>query len=297
MEALFSKKGFFLACLIGIVVPCSFAKTNANLPYQFIEKNGHQIHILEIDPHEYKIVSVQADPKRETVSAMVKKHAAIAGINGGFFHIDDNGQGKPAGALKIDGRWVGFPLLPRGAIGWDKQGEKPLVDRILTKTERTRKSTTTQVIPQVDKTRAAQKKWQAFPYIVGGIPLLMKNGKEVGNYQIEKTTKSFLNDRHARTAVCIKPNHHWLFLVASHTKEKDRAFTNKIMEGLTIRELTQVLQELGCKDAINLDGGGSSTLVMNEKTINPDAGDMDEIAHFYHERPVLDAILIFLRQP
>lgn len=293
-KGVFKKRPLFVYLLLNLSFFAN-AKANQSPLYQVIERQGQQIHILEIDPKHYKIISVQAEPARETVSTLVKKYEAVAGINGGFFYIDRNGNARPAGALKIDAKWIGKARLSRGAIGWDNEAEKPLVDRILTKTHQESGNAIVETFPQVDKSAASQKQWQTFPYIVGGIPLLIKNGKAIGNYQSEKTSVSFLNDRHARTAVCIKPNHHWVFLVASHTKEKDRPFTSTAMEGLTIQELTQTLQTLGCQDALNLDGGGSSTLVINNKVVNHPAGDMDELLHFYHERPVLDAILVLPR--
>jgi exopolysaccharide biosynthesis protein len=61
--------------------------------------------------------------------------------------------------------------------------------------------------------------------------------------------------------------------------------------GLTLPELANLLKELGCESAINLDGGGSSSLFYNNKTINQPCGDQDEGMGQSTLRPVSDAIV------
>ena len=38
--------------------------------------------------------------------------------------------------------------------------------------------------------------------------------------------------------------------------------------GMTIAEISALMLELGCDEAINLDGGGSTTMVVNGKVVN-----------------------------
>ena len=61
--------------------------------------------------------------------------------------------------------------------------------------------------------------------------------------------------------------------------------------GLTLPELAEVMRTLGCKDALNLDGGGSSTLWINGAIVNRIIGDKDEAAGQAIVRPVSDAIV------
>jgi exopolysaccharide biosynthesis protein len=121
---------------------------------------------------------------------------------------------------------------------------------------------------------------------------LIKKDELVTDFSSDVTSKTFIEKKHARTAVCVKPNHNWLFVVAEHTKEKTYPFVTKINHGLTILELAHLMKTLGCQDAINLDGGGSSVMVLNQRIMNETVGDMDEILHINHERPVLNAILV-----
>ena len=50
--------------------------------------------------------------------------------------------------------------------------------------------------------------------------------------------------------------------------------------------LAELLLEFGAVDAINLDGGGSTTMVVRDKIVNKPSDETGE-------RPVSDAILVF----
>jgi exopolysaccharide biosynthesis protein len=61
--------------------------------------------------------------------------------------------------------------------------------------------------------------------------------------------------------------------------------------GLTLPELATLMLELGCSSALNLDGGGSSTLWIDGKVVNHAVGDEDEGMGQSVLRPVSDAIV------
>lgn len=50
---------------------------------------------------------------------MGKNNGMIAGINGGFFNRNNQ---LPLGAIKREGKWLSSPILNRGAMAWDNQG-------------------------------------------------------------------------------------------------------------------------------------------------------------------------------
>jgi exopolysaccharide biosynthesis protein len=64
--------------------------------------------------------------------------------------------------------------------------------------------------------------------------------------------RTFVTNRHNRTAVGIRDDGTVLLLVADGR--------HKQAEGLSLTELQQIFRWLGCRDALNLDGGGSSVL-------------------------------------
>lgn len=264
-------------CLFFVFLLSSTAFTQESLPsYQFIKQEDHEIHLLTFDPKAVEIIQVRTpDNSRQPVSAFVKTHHAYAGINGGFFAVDDKQVTTPVGSLKIKGEWVQRAFDQRGVMGWKSSNQKPVFG-ILSK-----------------KDLKVTNAFEEADYVVGGIPLLIKNKKPIPYHQ-NKKIDSFRDDRHARTAVCVKKDGTWLWMVASHSKKPDREHLSKILEGFTLKELTDFLLNQGCIDAINLDGGGSSTLVVNNKIINQPAGDFNPLTG-YTERPVHDAMLLKLK--
>lgn len=156
--------------------------------------------------------------------------------------------------------------------------------------------------------------------VVTGIPVLVQNGKNV----IDNPKQN--DPAHARTALGLRNDGTIVIVVAEHIykqhvkdlklvqarlilrKEKGVTFEKltlpealKILEkhlvndtivGLTTSELADYMLSLGCESAINLDGGGSSTLFMNGKIINNVTGDEDEALGEHTVRPVSDAIVI-----
>jgi hypothetical protein len=84
--------------------------------------------------------------------------------------------------------------------------------------------------------------------VVSGHPTLLAGGQPVGN-----DGDGLCTARHPRTALGFSANHEKLFLVVI-----DGRATSRI--GMTCGEMIALFQELGAADAVNLDGGGSSTM-------------------------------------
>jgi hypothetical protein len=134
---------------------------------------------------------------------------------------------------------------------------------------------------QIHPTQAGE--WEQLDYILGGTPLLIHHCKKIPSFDSEKTRDTFLSYRHARTAVGILPNGHWLFAIIDKTG---------IFDGMTIPELADFMETLECIHALNLDGGGSATLVLNHILKNSPQGDEDEGLEHHTTRRVSDALII-----
>lgn len=132
------------------------------------------------------------------------------------------------------------------------------------------------VLPQLNAYLTHE--WNQLPHIVGGTPLLVHNGQIITDFSPEKTLFFFLHFRLSRTAVGLLPNGNWLFVVIDGKQPNSR--------GVTILELAYLMAKLGCVEALNLDGGGSSTMVVEGQIVNHPYGDDDE------NLGVSDAILI-----
>lgn len=127
--------------------------------------------------------------------------------------------------------------------------------------------------------------WNRFDEIVGGTPLLVDRDQVITDYACEKTLIPFLHERHPRTAIGVKSDGHWLFVVVDGRQPH-------FSVGMTVKELAYFMHELGCSSALNLDGGGSSTLYLDGKVVNVPSPSDEDGKDAVDERPVSDAILI-----
>jgi exopolysaccharide biosynthesis protein len=107
------------------------------------------------------------------------------------------------------------------------------------------------------------KKWK-LQWAVGGGPVLVKDGAVfITNNEEKKFAGKAIGDHHPRTAMGYTKEGK-LILLAVQGRMKN------IAVGTTLIETAQILIDLGCVEAINLDGGGSSCLLVNGKeTIKP----------------------------
>ena len=98
---------------------------------------------------------------------------------------------------------------------------------------------------------------------VGGGPVLLQNGEiRITNNEELKFAGKAINDKHPRTAMGYTKNSKLIILVVQGRSESSG--------GATLSQEAQILKDLGCWEALNLDGGGSSCLLVNGKeTIKP----------------------------
>jgi len=107
------------------------------------------------------------------------------------------------------------------------------------------------------------KKWK-IKTAIGGGPVLLQDGdiKITNNEELKFAGKAIL-DKHPRTAVGYTANNQLIMFVC------EGRFPGRA-DGLTLTQMAGLLKEMGCVEAINLDGGGSSCLLVNGKeTIKP----------------------------
>ena len=123
--------------------------------------------------------------------------------------------------------------------------------------------------------------------VVGGRPVLVRDSTIVSAVDLEGAP-AFATGRHPRTAVGIARGGRRLLLVVVDGRQKPYS------DGMTLRELATLMRALGARDAINLDGGGSTTLVYADP--HASRGGALRIANrpsdAAGERPVGDALAI-----
>jgi hypothetical protein len=108
--------------------------------------------------------------------------------------------------------------------------------------------------------------------MVGGHPRLLRAGEVVEN------TGSFATTRHPRSAVGWRADGTLLFVVVDGRQAGYSA-------GMSLAELTDLFQQLGAVEALNLDGGGSTALVVRGAVANRPSDASGE-------RPVANALML-----
>ena len=122
--------------------------------------------------------------------------------------------------------------------------------------------------------------WRSFDYFFGSTPLLLKDGTITDT--VKNSASNFFKNYHPRTAVGILENSNIVMLVVEGRQSYSR--------GMTLCELATYMQELGCINALNCDGGGSSIMTIQGKRINEPSGH--EWCVVKGERPVANALLV-----
>lgn len=225
------------------------------------EKGPWAVHLVSADLARCELellvvpaVDEDADRQRMTVTEMTPNGTVVplAGVNGDFFMEN----GLPLGpevtleaprrvssrpALSWSARrvpWIGSPSREAGVmvLGPDTVGPAAAVAQ------------------QADSAAQAGSASQtARPVqVMGGYPELLAEGARVSDLE-----NSFAADRHPRTAVGYDSDVGRLWLVVVDGRRSASV-------GMTLPELTDLLLSAGADEALNLDGGGSSTIWVGE---------------------------------
>ena len=229
--------------------------------------SNQQIFVLEIPDTSHYTLAFTHEPRRTKTSEMALKHDAVAAVNGSFFDMDKH---FPICYLRIDSVNLG-----------ENTPGKDTVNRKYYQYGTLCLSGDSVLILKTDSSRH----WEdvlPYPNIMTAGPLLIWHD----SLQYMRNDRTFVTQRHNRTAVGIREDGTVLLFVA------DGRF--KQAEGLSLTELQQLLHWLGCRDALNLDGGGSTTMYLNlgdyQGVINcpSDNGRFDHAG----ERGVSNAVMV-----
>jgi exopolysaccharide biosynthesis protein len=132
-----------------------------------------------------------------------------------------------------------------------------------------------------DESNRTSKAFSRAEDITNGVPQLIKNGKIEITWEQEKTNKAFVETRHPRTAAAKLKDGKFLMITVDGRSEASA--------GIGLEDLAKLLLEFGATDAMNLDGGGSTTMFLGGKVVNKPSDKEGE-------RRVSDAILVFPRK-
>lgn len=223
------------------------------------------INVLIINLHKRDLSLVYNPTENVIVSKQAVKAAALAAVNGGFFNIREGGSTTyiKTGGLITDSdtakKWSRNSNMT-GSVLIDKKGHVA-IDRA-----------------QTDSFYDNHPEY--IDVLVTG-PLLIS-----GKSKMQLPATSLTKIKHPRTAIG-KTGNHKIILVTLDGR------TNQA-KGVTLEELTEIMISLHCKDAVNLDGGGSTTMWISGKPFNGIVNMPCDNKKFDHEgeRAVSDILII-----
>ncbi len=285
-----------------------------------------------------------------TLPLLADRNGVAAALNGGFFNVN---RQLPVGPLRFEGRWLAGPVLERGAIAWNDEGQVAIErlryqeevvvgDRVVPLTELnsgyvrpgiarytpdwgpayqplTDNEVLIPVQPQGGIMRIGARQaggkagsqavpiprngyllvvrnagetlsfltegaavqgtartvppvFSELPYALGGGPLLLRDGQAVLDTNREGFRPPFDRQGAPRSVVATTVNGTLLLTAIGGTP--------------TLPETIEVLRQLGAHNALNLDGGGSSTLYLG-----------GQIRNRRQLRPIHNALGIVLAPP
>ena len=103
--------------------------------------------------------------------------------------------------------------------------------------------------------------WKDVNHIISGGPYLIKNGDIYVDMTAQKLGS--IGGRNPRTAIGYTRDNHLIMLTADGREGSSI--------GLTLVELANLMKELGCVNAMNLDGGGSTVMFVKGQVVNKPA--------------------------
>ncbi len=110
---------------------------------------------------------------------------------------------------------------------------------------------------------APLKRWKVRT-AVGGGPVLVQDGKiAISNNEEMKFAGKAIYDKHPRTLMGYTANNQLIVMVIQGRNPG-------VADGASLEQCAKLMADIGCIEALNLDGGGSSCMLINGKeTIHP----------------------------
>ncbi len=195
------------------------------------------VYFIVVPPDQISRIHFGYDSTLTETSVQAKRHGALAAVNGSFF---DMRRGNPVCYLKIDDNEVGENTPQKE----DSVNRKYYQFATICLSD----SMLHFVIPDSDR---FDERRLPFHNVMTAGPMLIYNDSIIP----QRPDKSFVTSRHNRTAIGSRADGSAVILVA------DGRFKGQAT-GLTLEQLTNIMKWAGCRNAINLDGGGSSTFYL-----------------------------------
>lgn len=212
---------------------------------------------------KYSVAIAYSDSVLKQTSRFGEDVKALIALNGSFFDVEKGGS---VVYLESDGKviaknrnskakWGKTDSLINGAIILDYSGNLKI---------------------EIAKPASFYEQSNQEKAVLFSGPILLVDGKI-----LPLENSNFVTKRHPRSCLCETEGNSILLIAIDGRSE--------IAFGMNLKELQQFLLRLNCKDAINLDGGGSTTLWANDGN---EKGILNIPSDKSGERPVANIILI-----
>lgn len=217
---------------------------------------------------------------RETVQQFAERTGALVAVNGGYFRMDHD-PATHVGLLLVDGRLIEPPLssvirdeqryyLARAALGVLRDGLLDVAwvsgrDGLLYAWDEPPPNVPG--APGVALDLDGLPLWDAVDAVAAG-PALLADGEVQISVDPEVFFGSAIPEVHPRTAAGLMADGELVLVVVDGRQRDSR--------GVDLIELAALMRDLGCVEALNLDGGGSSTLVVAGELVNLPLGGVQE---------------------
>jgi exopolysaccharide biosynthesis protein len=177
--------------------------------------------------------------KLKPTSLIAMENNALGAVNGGFFNTKRGGS--------VDFIKINKKILDSASYSPRKEMPEHSLSAI------TIDDNKVQIVKGGEKHYWEKSLPQSSILVTG--PLLIYNNEEQ-----ELRVNAFNNNRHPRTCACVTNDDNLLLITVDGR--------NAMAQGMNLHELTYLSKMLNCKDAINLDGGGSSTMYVKGQPEN-----------------------------
>jgi exopolysaccharide biosynthesis protein/GH25 family lysozyme M1 (1,4-beta-N-acetylmuramidase) len=218
---------------------------NLNLEYQKVRRFGSDCHIVIVDLNKYKVLATNTNGNLVRTSSVSGTHRAKYAINGDGWML-----------------YSGYPYTPisiassEGVLYQPNQFDfRPYIN------------ITSNKAIEINHNK------RVFYNTISGTRYLIQNGVKSPALSENKIENI---ERHPRSATGRNHNGKLVMLVVDGR--------SSLSSGVTLSELADIMIECRCSDAIELDGGGSSTMVLDGKVAN--------IPSDPSERPVVNHLLL-----
>ena len=239
------------------------------------------VHTVSIPPQSQVLVTPAVSGTVEPLGELAQRYGAIAAINGGYF--DPKNQ-KTISPVTLQGNAIAKPEDNQRLMF--NPDLLPYLDKILNRSEFRRYQcgkviqydiTLRQTVPRADC--QLQDSLGAGPQLLPNATLAEEGFLEIRNQKVIRDPLG-ISQLNARSAIGITRNNTIIWVMVAQKP-------NLASSGMTLQELTDFMKTLGIEKAMNLDGGSSSSLYYQGKTIYGKVQDGKPI-----QRSIKSALLI-----